>query len=113
MTEGIVTCPTCCTRIDTYDRCPAERGLGRCMESAGHDGWHWSQVSSPGIMRWTGLHAEHGMCSSRISLTEWCNKKAGHDGAHKITNGPGVAFVLPSDSSQGAAQHRPVCPRPK
>ena len=86
--SGFIVCPTCSTRIDPVGRCTAERGTGRCMAAAGHDGWHWSQMGSHGITRWTGLHAEHGMCPSRISLTEWCNKKAGHDGSHKVTNGP-------------------------
>src|ERR1035437_1251440 len=86
-----VTCPTCSTVIEIGERCPVERGAGRCMEVAGHEGWHWTQMGGPGITRWTGEYAAHGMCAGRMSLHDWCRWPVGHGGAHG-TDYPRVAF---------------------
>jgi hypothetical protein len=88
-----LVCPTCHTRIDTSERCPEARGMGRCMELVGHEGFHWSDIGAdPAVLVWFGPYAER-RCPGRLSLDRWCVKPAGHDGAHN--DGRGVTFGDP------------------
>jgi hypothetical protein len=81
-----LTCPHCTKRFDTEDRCPAALGMGTCVESSGHDGWHWTVLGSGGITRWTGFHTVHSSCPGRTNLRHWCDKPYGHGGLHKGWN---------------------------
>lgn len=83
----ILHCPNCSTKIDTHDRCPATRGLGRCFEKTGHEGWHWTQLGPGGIYRWTGLYCVFS-CPARLSLWDWCVRDPGHEQeTHKSMTG--------------------------
>lgn len=91
--ERAVTCPTCATVIDPRQRCGTMRGGLRCMAMSGHPGWHWADMGSGKVLRWTGVTASVG-CYGRLGdLESWCVKEAGHDGAHN--NGRGVSFSDP------------------
>lgn len=93
--SSILCCPTCQTVIDPDERCTAERGYNRCMEKQGHFGWHWSETGAEkGILRWTGLHSTYS-CFGHLSLSDWCQKERGHEGAHN--NGRGTTFSDPED----------------
>lgn len=95
----MITCPTCQTKIDPDERCPAVRGMGRCMEKSGHEGWHWTDMGSGdgSIWRWTGVYAVRS-CVGRLSLSEWCVATPGHKGGHN--NGRGTSFGDPEEICQ-------------
>lgn len=88
-------CPTCATEIHVGERCRAGRGIGTCMERAGHEGFHWSDVGAyPAVLVWYGPYQER-RCPGRLSLLDWCTKPPGHEGAHN--NGRGVTFGDPEE----------------
>jgi hypothetical protein len=62
MTEQTVKCPSCSTRFTLGERCYSVAGILRCNENVGHEGWHWSQGTGPGIVRWTGLYVVRNAC---------------------------------------------------
>jgi hypothetical protein len=80
-----VVCPRCDLHFDTDDRCPEMRGMGRCMASAGHAGWHWTDVGAGdgSVLIWTGLHQRRS-CAARLGENDrWCEMEPGHEGWHR------------------------------
>lgn len=78
-----LVCPSCHTLIDPTARCESHIGLVQCMERQGHDGYHWTDLGHPdgAVTIWTGVYITKS-CSARRSLSDWCQKPAGHDGQH-------------------------------
>lgn len=89
----IVTCPTCQIEINTQERCTSKMGIHYCMESQGHDGWHWTDVGGGSyVYRWTGVSRVR-TCPGRINLLWWCEREPGHDGPHRMDkHGHRVSF---------------------
>jgi hypothetical protein len=67
------------------------------MEQQGHEGWHWSDFGHGGVTRWTGHYVKHEACPGRLSLLDWCQFPAGHEGHHN--NGRGSTFWPDEEAS--------------
>lgn len=97
---GPITCPTCQTVVDPAARCPSERGAARCMERAGHPGFHWSDVgASPAVLVWSGSYTGR-RCPGRLDLNRWCVKTPGHERGHN--DGRGLTWHEDDQWDEGA-----------